>query len=57
MIGNALLNTPSPRDMVFIRPHSDWVSDLQCQLLKNFADDVDTFCIYSELGNNECKEM
>jgi hypothetical protein len=54
---NALPGEPSPQQAVLFCPLSGQVRHLKCWLTKYFADNVDIFHMYAEMGNDERTEM
>jgi len=54
---NALPGAPPPQKAVLFRPLSGQVRHLKWWLTKFFADNVDIFHMYAEMGNNEWTEM
>jgi hypothetical protein len=54
---NALPGSPPPQKAVLFCPLSGQVHYLKCWLTKYFADNVDIFHMYAEMGNDERTEM
>jgi len=54
---DALPSAPPPQKAVLFCPVPGWVCHLKWCLTKYFADHVDIFHMYAEMGNDESKEM
>jgi len=54
---NALPSAPPPHKAVLFCPFPGQVCHLKWWLTKFFADNVDIFHMYAEMGNDECTEM
>ena len=54
---NATPSAPPPHMAVLFSPLPDQVCDLKWWLTKCFADNVDIFHMYTEMGNDEHTEM